>query len=683
MPAAVVVSVLLAGAAVAAVTAVAVILACRRPHLPNAPRRGTLVAAFRRQRAGMLTDLVTRYGLTTEFEGYLVTADPALAGHLLTTAEHTAKRSRFYAASSWLLPHLDGVLNRDGPGWVRHVKALAPLFRSRAIEAQRPAMYAAAVAHARCWCSGIAASDGLLDAASLARGGAVWDAGAPSGGATGGHDLVAAVRGISLEVLMRWAYGLGPAAPLAQELAELMTAYGRLVAALAQKPLVAACNYAALRGVGSAIVDTTRRIIAARESNNEGGGEDGISLMRAAGLPLAEIAAEVNHVHGAHKAAAFVIAHALADLGAMARVVPPRGRGDGSLGRVNVSDVAGAWWADRMRAEADRVLGADGIPSRDDVLAGRLPIAGAVLAESTRRHVVSLGVVRRTGLPLHIDDTVIPGGTEVVILLQALHHLPAFWLRATEFRPERWLTAEVLAGALAAERDHAGGAACPDLDAVDLGSAVVGSALACKSAGSRDAAGTSSNAVAADGSGSGGGGPHFSSCRDVAGRAVGLPREEDAEAAAVADGTVKPPPYAFIPFLTGGRMCSGKILAETEFLVIVTAVLRTVRISTHLTYVAHIGGEAMGTAPGRPVARFLREHSFDAAGKKVQVSPCDACVVRHPAYTGPLSMLLADNMYSSNDADWPFSAVRALPLLPPVAAAATPAPAAAAAAVDT
>lgn len=540
---------------------------------------------------------------------------------------------------------MDGVLNRDGDGWSRHIRALAPLFKSRTIELQRATMYAAARRHAAAWCHGVTPIDGVLPAAA-----ADADA-APSAAAGGGPDLLAAVRGISMEVVLRWAYGLEPGAPPARELAAALTAYGRRVAALSQKPVAALCAYAALRRAGERITAATRRIIddrAAGRAAAAGGGDDGISLMVAAGLPLHEIAAEVNHVHGAHKAASYVIAHALHDLGDAAR---------GGAG-ANVSDVPGTWWADRLRAEVDRVLGADGVPSRDDLLARRLPLTAAVVTEATRRHVVSLGVVRRTGLPVSIDGVVIPAGSEVVLLLQALHHLPAFWLRPTEFRPERWLTRDALAAALAAE----GTAAARE---VELDGAVVGSAVAALSAGSRDAAGTSAHGVAADVVAAGAPVAAFTAGAAVAGRATALPRERHAEAAAVADGTVRPPPYAFLPFLTGGRMCSGKILAETEILVMLTAVLRTARVATRVTYCAHVTGEAVGTAPGAAAAAFLALHGFTAddggaaAGTAI-VSRTDANVVRHVGYAGPCAILLADNMYSTTDADVPFTARRVL-----------------------
>lgn len=43
-----------------------------RPHLKHAPPRGTLVKAFAAERETMLLRLLDKYGLTTEFEGYLV-----------------------------------------------------------------------------------------------------------------------------------------------------------------------------------------------------------------------------------------------------------------------------------------------------------------------------------------------------------------------------------------------------------------------------------------------------------------------------------------------------------------------------------------------------------------------------------------------------------------------------------
>jgi hypothetical protein len=56
-----------------------------RVHLPNGVKRNTLVKRFKDERASMFYALLREHGLTTEFEGYLVTADPVLVRELLKT----------------------------------------------------------------------------------------------------------------------------------------------------------------------------------------------------------------------------------------------------------------------------------------------------------------------------------------------------------------------------------------------------------------------------------------------------------------------------------------------------------------------------------------------------------------------------------------------------------------------
>lgn len=76
---------LLAIATAVVVTAGALLVACSRPHLRNSTTRGALVKRFPRERETMFVPLIQRAGLTTEFEGILVTADPQLARTLMMT----------------------------------------------------------------------------------------------------------------------------------------------------------------------------------------------------------------------------------------------------------------------------------------------------------------------------------------------------------------------------------------------------------------------------------------------------------------------------------------------------------------------------------------------------------------------------------------------------------------------
>lgn len=82
-------------------------------------------------------------------------------------------------------------------------------------------------------------------------------------------------------------------------------------------------------------------------------------------------------------------------------------------------------------------------PSREDLEAGRLPLLGRVWRETLRRHVVSLGVMRRLGgdSPTSVAPGVeVPPGTDILVLLHALHHDPAVWgADAGVWDPDRWL----------------------------------------------------------------------------------------------------------------------------------------------------------------------------------------------------------------------------------------------------
>ncbi len=145
-----------------------------------------------------------------------------------------------------------------------------------------------------------------------------------------------------------------------------------------------------------------------------------LSQMSAAGFPLQETAREVNHIHGAHKAASFAITCALHSL------------------------TRNSSWVDKMRAEWRAVLGGGSsdpakqrAPCFEDC--PQLPVTMSVIAECLRRHVVSLGVVRQTGKPLEVCGKVMPAGTEVVVLLHALHHHPDIWAEPMAFKPERFM----------------------------------------------------------------------------------------------------------------------------------------------------------------------------------------------------------------------------------------------------
>ena len=63
-------------------------------------------------------------------------------------------------------------------------------------------------------------------------------------------------------------------------------------------------------------------------------------------------------------------------------------------------------------------------------------------------HPISLGVMRETGVDIEVElsdgkgPAIIPAGTQVQVLLYALHHDPEFWEDPHTFDPERWLLSD-------------------------------------------------------------------------------------------------------------------------------------------------------------------------------------------------------------------------------------------------
>jgi cytochrome P450 len=60
------------------------------------------------------------------------------------------------------------------------------------------------------------------------------------------------------------------------------------------------------------------------------------------------------------------------------------------------------------------------------------------MLEIMRCYPVTMGVVRLTGAPMDLGGESLPKGTQVMILLYALHHHPDFWDDADQLKPERW-----------------------------------------------------------------------------------------------------------------------------------------------------------------------------------------------------------------------------------------------------
>jgi len=310
---------------------------------------------------------------------------------------------------------MDGVLNMHGQDWMRHTRALREVFHASHIAKQQHIVVAAAAKHVYAWLKGAAAAGGVL---------------AANAGATpGGPDLLSAVRGIGMDCILQVGFGVDPSSDIGQALAADLSLYPELVGNFSSAGS-AVTSFLKLHACGARIEQHTAAALEAMQQlkkisphipEHDPRVYNFLSQMHAAGFPLRETAREVNHIHGAHKAAAFAITCALHTL------------------------TRNPKWIEKLRGEWRSVLGGGSTdpakqrpPRQED--APKLPLTMCVIAECLRKHVVSLGVVRQTGKPLDVCGKVMPAGTEVVVLLHALHHHPGIWDEPQAFKPERFLT---------------------------------------------------------------------------------------------------------------------------------------------------------------------------------------------------------------------------------------------------
>lgn len=639
-------------------------LKCRRHHLPNRPKRGSLIPIFRKERQLMFIDLIRKYGSTCELEDTLVTVDPVLAGVLLTQKIHYEYRSRWYVNfSRFVLPGLHGILNMEGEEWKRHTEILGPLFATNNVARYGDIMANIAARHTGAWLRGQTAGmhgksllpEEVITAGNATNGEQTPHYSSPGGGITNipstytyaGSSLLEAVRGMGTEVFLQWALHLDPCTTdtneqfLITKLVDDLTYYGTLVAKMAQKPIMLLSIlyqlYASTKSLQKHIyllanrarIRMDERKLAILQGKNESlPPEDAIMRMVAAGFTLPETAAEVNHMHGAHKAATFVLTHIFHDLCQPG----PKTISSSSTG---LCDVGGVWWRERLREEWLTNLPHNRAPCRSDLSrSGCLPLTSAILEECERLHPVSLGIVRQTGAPLQIDDILLPSYIENVVLLWGIHMHPAIWMHPYEFHPHRWLTRIQIRTIL--ERAESMPSENRTLNSfgsnvhettdrhtftingriidMDQGPDMIGTAI--------EASLNSSNTLNK---------PPTVFERYPA-------RLDMDEALKNPDKRRLVPPFAHIPFVRGGRLCAGKELARLELAVLLHGVLSRIDVQTDVMYIGHIKGIPIGIGRGHKVSRTDL--------------PDD--MVIEPNYIGPLNLLLADDMYSRIDGDIPF-----------------------------
>ena len=185
--------------------------------------------------------------------------------------------------------------------------------------------YTEAVRHVGAWMEGRTSKLGVLEDATTVVPGAAKPI-APKGASgsdaatvprsTGGRDLLEAARGVGMGVLLRFGYGQDPESKRSKELSLAVATYGKGVA-MQVKGLMGIAGLccqmtekvSVIRRITDEMVSERKQLLEKIQSgaSKETPPVDFISQLIETDLSPFEVAAEVNHLYGAHKAAPFVM----------------------------------------------------------------------------------------------------------------------------------------------------------------------------------------------------------------------------------------------------------------------------------------------------------------------------------------------------------------------------------------
>jgi len=308
---------------------------------------------------------------------------------------HTQQRSRLYKLMPRLIPGSKGLLFMDGSDWIRHARTLLPLFARSNVDRYAHIIHETTLTHVAQWANGHRRPD-----------------------------LFADIMRLGADVVLRIGCGLDPSGALGVRLARELVGYkthtmnaivrldefGFAWRKLWSLPALLAGLWQLRRRVAG-LQSIMREIVGSRRGDEENN-DNWIAQMMAAGFSLPAITDGVNHLYGAFNAVDFTITCALYELSQQ------------------------PVWRERLRAELDAHLGERAFPTLDDLAA--LPEMNNFRREVFRRYPVAMGVVRRTGAPIEMGTLNIPAGSEVMIILYALHHHPDYWDEPEVFNPDRW-----------------------------------------------------------------------------------------------------------------------------------------------------------------------------------------------------------------------------------------------------
>ena len=367
----------------------------RSPAVPRGPTVRAAQHMLRQQRAQGWLSLALAHGKTFRYESLFVTCDAELTQQLLMERAHTQQRSRLYKLMARLIPGSNGLLFMDGSAWIRHARTLLPHFARSNVDRYAQVIHETTLTHVTQWTDGQPRPN-----------------------------LFADIMRLGADAVLRIGFDLVPSSALGERLAHELIGYkshtmnaivrldefGIAWSKLWSLPRLLAGLWQLRRRVAG-LQSIVREIVESRRGD-EGDNDNWIQHMMAAGFSLPVITDGVNHLYGGFNAVDFTITCALYELSQQ------------------------PVWRERLRAELDAHLGERAFPTLDDLAA--LPEMNNFRREVFRRYPVAMGVVRRTGAPIEMGTLNIPAGSEVMIILYALHHHPDYWDEPEVFNPDRW-----------------------------------------------------------------------------------------------------------------------------------------------------------------------------------------------------------------------------------------------------
>lgn len=344
-------------------------------------------------------EMALRYGKTFRVPGMVVTCEPEAVRTLLMDKTHTEVRSRLHKVMA-RLPGANGILFAEGEPWLRRIKAVMPGFHREHVDTFTTSLRDLTLQHAGRW-----AEQGRMP------------------------DLSAAVQELGAASVLRMGYGLDPDHPLARQLGNALVDYKQTT--MNPDPRYRLDEFApgpekllSLPSIGLAVMRLWRKTVRVHalvgalvtEANARLKQPGWLTLLGKSGFTKKELADEINHLYGAFNAIDFVITAALYEIARAPKL------------------------ALQIRKELESVLGTREIPGRDDL--ENLPVTRGFMLEILRMYPVSMGIARRIGAPVKLGEEELPAGTEVMILLHALHHHPDYWDEPGRLMPGRWAASD-------------------------------------------------------------------------------------------------------------------------------------------------------------------------------------------------------------------------------------------------